>query len=219
MRSPGSTESPPRNCSERSSKAAGVEVKAASQSSVDEAAALRVLADGMPPRERAPEAVSRCKGRGRPRTEPRTPLRARRRPRQAPPAVRPPSRRPPSVASRRGRTRVQLRRRAGDARRAGRRRPRRSSRRRRTSRRADGEHAHKRPTRDSLQGERSPGNVGGRRRVVIDSQASRRAPGGPGAVQPNQPPRRQRRGGAAGAVSTTRKPSRVRHRPRSRHLT
>jgi translation initiation factor IF-2 len=54
---------------------------------------------------------------------------------------------------------------------------------------------HKRPTRDSLQGERAPGSAGGRRRVVIDSQASRRAggPGGPGGGV-NQPPRRQRRG-------------------------
>ena len=58
-----------------------------------------------------------------------------------------------------------------------------------------GESTHKRPTRDSLQGERAPGNAGGRRRVVIDSQASRRA-GGPGGGPPqsNQPPRRQRRG-------------------------
>ncbi|MGH2876613.1 MAG: translation initiation factor IF-2, partial [Solirubrobacteraceae bacterium] len=55
-----------------------------------------------------------------------------------------------------------------------------------------GDGAHKRPTRDSLQGERAPGNAGGRRRVVIDSQASRRAGGGP--PQSNQPPRRQRRG-------------------------
>ncbi len=54
--------------------------------------------------------------------------------------------------------------------------------------------AHKRPTRDSLQGERAPGNAGGRRRVVIDSQASRRAAGGGGPPQSNQPPRRQRRG-------------------------
>ena len=57
---------------------------------------------------------------------------------------------------------------------------------------------HKRPTRDSLQGERAPGNAGGRRRVVIDSQASRRGAGpggGPGGGGPvNQPPRRQRRG-------------------------
>ena len=37
-----------------------------------------------------------------------------------------------------------------------------------------------RPTRDSLQGERAPGNAGGRRRVVIDSQASRRAGGSGG---------------------------------------
>src|SRR4051812_26802350 len=36
-----------------------------------------------------------------------------------------------------------------------------------------------RPTRSSLQGERAPGSAGGVRRVVIDSQASRR-PGGPG---------------------------------------
>jgi translation initiation factor IF-2 len=52
---------------------------------------------------------------------------------------------------------------------------------------------HKRPTRDSLQGERAPGAAGGRRRVVIDSQASRRAGGG-GPPQTSQPPRRQRRG-------------------------
>ncbi|HWE32411.1 MAG TPA: translation initiation factor IF-2 [Solirubrobacteraceae bacterium] len=58
---------------------------------------------------------------------------------------------------------------------------------------------HKRPTRDSLQGERAPGNAGGRRRVVIDSQASRRAPGG-GPAQQNQPPRRQRRGRRRRAV-------------------
>jgi translation initiation factor IF-2 len=61
--------------------------------------------------------------------------------------------------------------------------------------RADGDSgAHKRPTRDSLQGERAPGSAGGRRRVVIDSQASRRAPSGGAPAQPNQPPRRQRRG-------------------------
>ena len=39
-----------------------------------------------------------------------------------------------------------------------------------------------RPTRSSLQGERAPGAAGGVRRVVIDSQASRRGPGGPAAV-------------------------------------
>jgi translation initiation factor IF-2 len=56
-----------------------------------------------------------------------------------------------------------------------------------------GDGSHKRPTRDSLQGERAPGNAGGRRRVVIDSQASRRAQGA-GGPSSNQPPRRQRRG-------------------------
>jgi len=49
-----------------------------------------------------------------------------------------------------------------------------------------------RPTRDSRTGERAPvsGTPGGRRRVVIDSQASRRQQGGPA----NQPQRRPRRG-------------------------
>ena len=49
-----------------------------------------------------------------------------------------------------------------------------------------------RPTRDSRTGERTPGEVGpgGRRRVVIDSQASRRQQGGPA----NLPQRRPRRG-------------------------
>jgi translation initiation factor IF-2 len=61
---------------------------------------------------------------------------------------------------------------------------------------AEAEAPHKRPTRDSLQGERAPGNAGGRRRVVIDAQASRRSPAGPGAPGGGlaQPPRRQRRG-------------------------
>jgi translation initiation factor IF-2 len=49
-----------------------------------------------------------------------------------------------------------------------------------------------RPTRDSRTGERTPASsgAGGRRRVVIDSQASRRQQGGPA----NQPQRRPRRG-------------------------
>jgi translation initiation factor IF-2 len=61
---------------------------------------------------------------------------------------------------------------------------------------ADGDGGRReRPTRDSLQGERTPGNAGGRRRVVIDSQAARRGTGpGGGPPQSNQPPRRQRRG-------------------------
>jgi translation initiation factor IF-2 len=48
-----------------------------------------------------------------------------------------------------------------------------------------------RPTRSSLAGERAPGAAAGRRRVIIDSQASRRPDGRPA---PSQPPRRQRRG-------------------------
>ena len=57
-----------------------------------------------------------------------------------------------------------------------------------------------RPTRSSLQGERAPGSAGGVRRVVIDSQASRRQGpgggpggpgGGPGGGPPNRPPRRR----------------------------
>jgi translation initiation factor IF-2 len=53
-------------------------------------------------------------------------------------------------------------------------------------------HDRVRPTRDSRTGERAPADAesGGRRRVVIDSQASRRAQGGPA----NQPVRRPRRG-------------------------
>jgi translation initiation factor IF-2 len=53
-------------------------------------------------------------------------------------------------------------------------------------------HERVRPTRDSRTGERAPasGSAGGRRRVVIDSQASRRQQSGPA----NQPVRRPRRG-------------------------
>jgi translation initiation factor IF-2 len=62
----------------------------------------------------------------------------------------------------------------------------------------DGTAAPKRPTRSSLQGERTPGAAGGVRRVVIDSQASRRQGpggggpgGGPGGFTPHRPPRRR----------------------------
>jgi translation initiation factor IF-2 len=61
----------------------------------------------------------------------------------------------------------------------------------------DGDRAKQRPTRSSLQGERAPGAGGGVRRVVIDSQASRRqgpgggpGGGGPGGGPPRRPPRR-----------------------------
>jgi translation initiation factor IF-2 len=60
----------------------------------------------------------------------------------------------------------------------------------------------RRPTRSSLQGERTPGASGGVRRVVIDSQAARRSggpgggPGGPGGGPGGGPQRRPpRRGG------------------------
>jgi translation initiation factor IF-2 len=55
--------------------------------------------------------------------------------------------------------------------------------------------ARSRPTRDSRQGEQRPGAIGpgGRRRVVIDSQASRRTAGGPASQPPRRPPRRGRR--------------------------
>src|SRR3954468_1884352 len=56
-----------------------------------------------------------------------------------------------------------------------------------------------RPTRSSLQGERAPGNAGGVRRVVIDSQAARRGPGGPGGPGGGGPgPGPQRRPGRGG---------------------
>jgi len=61
----------------------------------------------------------------------------------------------------------------------------------------DAKGAARRPTRSSLQGERTPGAAGGVRRVVIDSQAARRTggPGGPGGG-PGGPQRRPpRRGG------------------------
>ena len=201
-------------------KAAGVNVKSAS-SSVDEAAALRVLGNGGSPggkpaarsqqpatgsRERAPrEKSARQALRARRPARPRPlPAPARAAPRaeasertssersvpagaseQAPPAPPASTRRAQrasdgqsvSTEARRLRRWLQGAGGGGAQRSAG-----------------GGENAHKRPTRDSLQGERAPGAAGGRRRVVIDSQASRRAPGGGGPPQSNQPPRRQRRG-------------------------
>jgi translation initiation factor IF-2 len=61
----------------------------------------------------------------------------------------------------------------------------------------DGAERRQRPTRSSLQGERTPGAAGGVRRVVIDSQASRRGtgPGGPGGGPPGPQRRPPRRGG------------------------
>ncbi|HEX4035966.1 MAG TPA: translation initiation factor IF-2 [Solirubrobacteraceae bacterium] len=60
---------------------------------------------------------------------------------------------------------------------------------------AQAEASRSRPTRDSRTGEQRPGAVGpgGRRRVVIDSQASRRQAGGPASQPIRRPPRRGRR--------------------------
>lgn len=57
-----------------------------------------------------------------------------------------------------------------------------------------------RPTRSSLQGERAPGAAGGVRRVVIDSQASRRQ--GPGT---GGPPQQQQRGRSRGGRGSRRR--------------
>jgi translation initiation factor IF-2 len=162
-------------------KAAGIDVKASS-SSVDEEVASRVLANGAQAQSPAATtdtpAVAKAKPAdgakpaGRPRGE--APANAGDRPAKAAPAAQAaaPSPQAESVAA------APTAEPAGDGAR---------------NQNAAGEQ-HKRPTRDSLQGERAPGNAGGRRRVVIDSQASRRAAGGGGPPQSNQPPRRQRRG-------------------------
>ncbi len=170
---------PPKEVLQRL-QAAGLKVKAVS-SSVDEADARRVLGDGngaaqseasrpqaapteQPRRDGAGERSQPAGGESRPdRGSSRAGGEAR-------PAARAQSQSQPESQSQP----------TGDA----------------SARRSDGpageSGSHKRPTRDSLQGERAPGNAGGRRRVVIDSQASRRNTGPPG--QTNQPPRRQRRG-------------------------
>jgi len=172
-------------------QAGGLKVKAVS-SSVDEAEARRVLGDGAgngqsagpadgERQERAPQRsdgggqrpqradggdrAQRPRGEGRGEAPAARAESSARSERPAPRSEAPPAARPESAAPP-----------ASDA-----------------PRRSESETSHKRPTRDSLQGERAPGNAGGRRRVVIDSQASRRTTGGPPA-QTNQPPRRQRRG-------------------------
>ena len=160
-------------------QAGGLEVKAAS-SSVDEDAARRVLADG--------DGAAREAAPATPKQAPRDGDGDRARSGDAPPRRRSePSRArsdapAPAQGEANGQTGGEGAQAGGDGARTG----------------GDGgssgaETAHKRPTRDSLQGERAPGNAGGRRRVVIDSQASRRNTGGPPG-QTNQPPRRQRRG-------------------------
>ncbi len=177
---------PPKEVLQRL-QAAGLKVKAVS-SSVDEADARRVLGDG--DGKAQPEAP-RFDGERQPRAAQRSdagndrPQRARPQGRAQAPTARPeapaaqanaPAPRADAPAARPEGSDSAARP-APDG----------------PARRSDSETGHKRPTRDSLQGERAPGNAGGRRRVVIDSQASRRNTGGPPA-QTNQPPRRQRRG-------------------------
>ncbi len=177
---------PPKEVLQRL-QAAGLKVKAVS-SSVDEAAARRVLGDGAGNgqtaapadggrQQRAPQRTdSGSEGRGDApagRGEAPAARAGSSAPRSDRPAARSdtPAARPEAPAAR-----PEAAEPASDA-----------------QRRSESDTAHKRPTRDSLQGERAPGNAGGRRRVVIDSQASRRTTGGP-PPPANQPPRRQRRG-------------------------
>jgi len=144
-------------------KAAGIDVKASS-SSVDEEVATRVLANGGASVAKPAAAPKKAAAKtARAAVSPPAPAAAAPAPERTEPAPESAGAGSDSAAS------------GSDAARG---------------QNADG--SHKRPTRDSLQGERAPGTAGGRRRVVIDSQASRRAAGGPG--QSNQPPRRQRRG-------------------------
>jgi translation initiation factor IF-2 len=173
---------PPKEVLQRL-QAAGLKVKAVS-SSVDEADARRVLGNGGAG-DGSAQAAAPADGGGQPRGAQRPdggndrPERARGQGRGEAPAARAetPAPRSDAPASRpEGRSEASAPS-APDA----------------PPRRSDSETAHKRPTRDSLQGERAPGSAGGRRRVVIDSQASRRNTGAAPA-QTNQPPRRQRRG-------------------------
>ncbi len=179
-------------------QAAGLKVKAVS-SSVDEADALRVLGNGGGDGAGKTQATKPAAGAREPRAEQRgdgagkrneeRPPRARSEARADAPAARAnapaaradaPAARPQAPAAR------------GDA--PGRSEASPSPTSDAPPRRSESDASHKRPTRDSLQGERAPGNAGGRRRVVIDSQASRRTTTGGGPPQSNQPPRRQRRG-------------------------
>ncbi len=160
----------------------GIEVKAAA-SAVDEDAADRALT-GKPPK---PQANGGQQQQQRPRpVRPGMPLDQ---------PLRPPA---PEAAARGRRRRARARARAEQpARRPGQARRTASS-------------AASAPTRDSLQGERAPGAAGGVRRVVIDSQASRRQ--GPGPAVPAAPAARPSagpRGAAAAAVAApTRSPRR-----------
>ncbi len=166
--------------------AAGVEAKTAS-SSIEESAALSVLGNGggaastatatataTPPRSAPavpePEPVSAEASNGAARTPPEAPITA---PKQ-PPSPQSSQPEPPATAEPKAEQAPAPAQPDGEQAAAG----------------TPAERV--RPTRDSRTGERAPvsGAPGGRRRVVIDSQASRRQQGGPA----NQPQRRPRRG-------------------------
>ncbi len=157
-------------------RAAGIEVKAVS-SSVDEAVASRLLENGdrAGPKDAAPAAKEAQPAQAERTREapPQTGATRERAPAANAPAPSQPA--TPAASAESSVPRPQAS--AGGA----------------TAPANSQQQQHKRPTRDSLQGERAPGSAGGRRRVVIDSQASRRSPGG-GPPPPSQPPRRQRRG-------------------------
>ncbi len=145
-------------------QAAGIDAKAAA-SSVDEASALKALgANGASATPSAPPAATQAPPSGSP-TTPLAPQQAVR-PQETAVAAAPTAQTPAEAA-------------APDA-----------------GGEASGKAApHARPTRDSRTGERAPGGPGrtGRRRVVIDSQASRRPASGPATQPPRRPPRRGRR--------------------------
>src|SRR5436305_2113619 len=159
-------------------RAAGVEVKAAS-SSVDEALASRVL-DGVTQdggRDGAPESASaapaaRETGGDKPEEQSAPPQAASRPEATRDAATAGPARQQAPGGPSRPQTD------SGGA------RPQPQPEAPRTQASSDAGRQYKRPTRDSLQGERAPGSAGGRRRVVIDSQASRRTPGGAPTIQP-----------------------------------
>jgi translation initiation factor IF-2 len=159
--------------------AAGVEAKAAA-SSVEEAVALKALANGTPPPAASNGAAVASSANGaagqQPVSQAQQPSAATAAPPAAKPAAQPASAQPQAGAATAPPPPADA---PGSAPAAAGAAP-----------VPAGERV--RPTRDSRTGERTPGDIGpgGRRRVVIDSQASRRQQGGPA----NQPQRRPRRG-------------------------
>jgi translation initiation factor IF-2 len=169
-------------------KAAGVEAKAAA-SSVEEAVALKALRNGSPPAPLASNGVAAAQAKGQATTATATPPAAVGTGKAAVPSVGPGK---PSVPAAKkspvqpaGQV-LEVTSTTGPADPEGQSAAAEPG----SPQQAAGERV--RPTRDSRTGERTPGGVGpgGRRRVVIDSQASRRQQGGPA----NQPQRRPRRG-------------------------